>query len=332
MIGRGLKESARYNALAEALVHTRHLGSGSTMRPTRSLKRIAGLLAVSFVRTVRDDGFGRASQMAYSALFSVFPALLILAAIFQRLGSEALWDDLRLVADAYLPPEMAATLDRGLRDLMAEPLPAALTFGSLTLVWVASGFRSAVLKGLSIAYPQPRARRLLSRRLIALWMVIVLGVATSLSFNLFVFGVRIARVIEEPLGLSGSLSHLLSVLRWPFAFLSMTGSMILLYAIVPVERLRLRMVWPGAVTFSVLWLLMTAALSAYLSISLHIPRVYGAITGIIMLLLWFYLTSLLLFYGAEVNATWMSVREEVARKRQQGPANSQRDQQPNRPR
>ena len=121
-----------------------------------------------------------------------------------------------------------------------------------------------------------------------------------------------------------------SVLRWPFAFLSMTGSMMLLYAIVPRERLRLRMVWPGAVTFSVLWLLMTATLSAYLSISLHIPRVYGAITGIIMLLLWFYLTSLLLFYGAEVNATWMSMRDEVARTRQRAPTNPQRGHRPNR--
>ncbi len=278
------------------------------MRPTHRLERLVGLFVVSFIRTVRDDGFGRASQMAYSALFSVFPALLILAAIFQRLGSEALWDDLRLVVDAYLPPEAAETLDRGFRDLMAERLPAALTFGSVMLLWVASGFLSAVLKGLSITYPQQKARRLLSRRLIALIMVIVLGVATSVSFNLFVFGVRIARVIEEPLGLSGSLSHLLAILRWPVAFLSMTASTALLYAIVPSQRLRLRMVWPGAVTFSVLWLLMTSGLSAYLSISARIPRVYGAITGIIMLLLWFYMTSLLLFYGAEVNATWMQSR------------------------
>ena len=67
-----------------------------------------------------------------------------------------------------------------------------------------------------------------------------------------------------------------------------------------------------------------------MSISLHIPRVYGAITGIIMLLLWFYLTSLLLFYGAEVNATWMSVRDEVARTRQRAPANPQRGHRPNR--
>ena len=70
------------------------------MHPARALKRVVGLLAVSFVRTVRDDGFSRASQMAYSALFSVFPALLILAAIFQRLGSEALWDDFRLITEA----------------------------------------------------------------------------------------------------------------------------------------------------------------------------------------------------------------------------------------
>ena len=278
------------------------------MRPTHRLKRVLGLFVVSFIRTVRDDGFGRASQMAYSALFSVFPALLILAAIFQRLGSEALWDDFRLIADAYLPPEAAETLDRGLRDLMSERLPAALTLGSVTLLWLASGFLSAVLKGLSITYPQQKARRLLSRRLIALIMVLVLGVATSVSFNLFVFGVRIARVIEEPLGLSGSLSHLLAILRWPVAFLSMTASTVLLYAIVPSQRLRWRMVWPGAVTFSVLWLLMTSGLSAYLAISVRIPRVYGAITGIIMLLLWFYMTSLLLFYGAEVNATWMQAR------------------------
>ena len=103
--------------------------------------------------------------MAYSALFSVFPALLILVTIVQRWGSTALIDDLRQVAEKHLPTEMVAVLDLYLRQLLHERFPAALTFGTLTLLWLASRFLNAVLKGLSITYPEQRTRRALTRRL-----------------------------------------------------------------------------------------------------------------------------------------------------------------------
>ena len=256
-------------------------------------------------RLVRHDGFGRASQMAYSALFSVFPALLILVAIVQRWGSTALIDDLRQVAEKHLPTEMVAVLDLYLRQLLHERFPAALTFGTLTLLWLASRFLNAVLKGLSITYPEQRTRRALTRRLIAIVLVIGFGIASSVAFNIFVLVGRMARAVESAFDLGDTISSTLIVLRWPLAFGLVTLSVLLFYAIVPVPRLRLGLAWPGALTFSGLWVLMTGAFSAYLSAWPIMARTYGAITGIMMLLSWFYLTSLLLFFGAEVNAAWL---------------------------
>ena len=272
------------------------------------LRAVGRILGRAAVRLYHDDGFGRASQMAYNAFFSVFPALLILSGIVNRLGSPGLIDVLMRTAERHLPAAMIEPLETNLRLLVERPLPGAFTSGSLLLLWVASNFLNAVLKGLSDPYPDSWERHFLIRRLMALAFVVILGVTAAISFNLFVFGVQIAREVETQLGVGPSVSSMLRVLRWPFVFLIMSFSTMLFYAIAPKRRLRFRDALPGAVTFSLVWLLTTVAFTFYVRKFANVTRVYGAVAGIILLLSWFYLSSLLLFYGGEVNAAWIRLR------------------------
>jgi membrane protein len=143
----------------------------------------------------------------------------------------------------------------------------------------------------------------------ALALVVVFGVSSALSFNLFVFGGRTARLIETALGIESGWSTSLELVRWPVVVGSMTITAMLLYTIVPFRRIPFRVAWPGAVTFGVLWTFATGSFSGYVAGFAHYSSVYGAIAGIIILMSWFYISSLMLLFGAEVNAVWLKLRE-----------------------
>ena len=94
--------------------------------------------------------------MAYNALFSIFPALLLLAALVQRLGTEDLVEPLMRVAAQYLPPEMTALVRDNIELLILNHLSGVFTLGSaFALLWVASNFMNVVLKALSVIYRMP---------------------------------------------------------------------------------------------------------------------------------------------------------------------------------
>lgn len=272
------------------------------------------LHAKAFLCIWEDDIFGFATQMAYNALFSVFPTLLLLAALIQRMGTEDLVEPLMRVASQYLPSEMTGIVRDNLELLILNRLSGVLTFGSaLVLLWVASNFMNVVLKALGVIYrtseSHPFVVSYFVRRLKALVLVIAFGIASALSFNLFVFGARTARLIERALGVENTWSSSLEVVRWPLVVVSMSIVATLLYTIVPFRRVPFRVAWPGALTFAVLWTTATALFSRYVTSFAHYSSLYGAIAGIIMLMTWFYVSSLMLLFGAEVNAVWLKLRE-----------------------
>ncbi|MBM3213634.1 YihY/virulence factor BrkB family protein [Candidatus Poribacteria bacterium] len=276
-------------------------------------RRLLRMYPRAFVGVWEDDVAGFATQMAYNAMFSIFPGLLLLAALVQRLGTANLVAQLMRVAERHLPREMMDLVQANVELLVLSRLSGVFTLGtSLVLLWVASNFMNVFLKSLSVVYREPDTRSLVAayfvRRAKALAVVVVFGFASALSFNLFVFGGRTARLVESALGLANVVSGTLDTLRWPLAFIMMTFSTMLLYMLVPSRSVTLKRAWPGALTFSVFWIAMTGLFSAYVTGFAHYSSVYGAIAGLIMMMTWFYLSSLLLLFGAEVNAAWAGIR------------------------
>ncbi len=276
----------------------------------RCLGSAAGLYRTALMRLLHDDGLGLSAQMAYHALFSVFPGILVLSTLAQFLGLRPadLTKDLVELAQQHLPPSTVELLENNLPGLIPEAGTGTITLGTVLLVWVASNFLNTVLKALSVAYRLPRMRHFFTRRLMALGLVVLFGLASAVSFNLLVFGRRhIREFVEVTFGLGESLSAWISILRWTATPVAMVLSTMLLYAIVPTKRLRLAVVWPGAVTFTLLWLLATGLFTAYVG-KAAFGQLHGAIAHIIVLMMWFYISCLLLLYGAEVNAVWFRLR------------------------
>ncbi|MDA1192402.1 MAG: YihY/virulence factor BrkB family protein [Candidatus Poribacteria bacterium] len=290
----------------------------------RPIQTVFTLYRRAAIRLFRDDGFGLASQMAYNALFSIFPGLLVLVAVSQNLGARDILPDVMERVRRFLPPPTALMIEETAREVIETRSSGVLTFGFLMLLWVASNFMNTVLKALGVAYAAPQTRPTttwklivagLMRRLLAVALVVVFGIASALSFHLFVFGTTIAQFLETTFGLRDWLSEALAWLQTPVSLLLMVGSASLLYSVVRTRPLPLKDVFPGALTFGVLWLAATAGFRFYIMNVANVGRFYGAVGGIIVLMTWFYVSSLLLFFGGEVNAVWIELRTPRGRHR-----------------
>ena len=188
------------------------------------------LFRTALMRLLHDDGLGLSAQMAYHALFSVFPGLLVLTTLaqFLGLGPGDLTEDLVELAARHLPPSTVNLLEANLPHLLPEARTGTITLGTLLLVWVASNFLNTVLKALSVVYRLPRMRHFFVRRLMALGLVVLFGLASALSFNLLVFGRRHLREFAQAtFGMGETLSDWISILRWTVTPASMLLSTML---------------------------------------------------------------------------------------------------------
>ena len=136
----------------------------------------------------------------------------------------------------------------------------------------------------------------------AIGLTVLAGASVILAFILFVTGQLFGREIASAVGLEGTFDLALSVARWPAAFVLLFLAVLVLYRLAPNLALPWRRVAAGALLFSVGWLVVTWGFALYVSTLASYGATFGALAGVAVLLIWFYLTALVLLVGAELNA------------------------------
>ena len=139
-------------------------------------------------------------------------------------------------------------------------------------------------------------------RLIAIELIVGCGFTIIIAFQLMIFGVHLARLIENLLNLNIALSLIVAIFRWPVVFASIVAATMVIYRIAPNISLKWRHVAPGALFFTSLWMLITTLFSFYVETFGRYNITYGAIGGVIVLMTWMYLTALALLLGGELNS------------------------------
>lgn len=264
----------------------------------------------------RHDCLGLASQVAYSALFSLFPFLLFLRSLTAYIpGVEQLGDwVLGGLADLV-------TKDSRLYQIVEENIfaeigsrsAALLSAGIILTLWSASGAVMTLIKAVNRAYDLEETRSWFWRRPMAAAMAVAGAVLLPAGIFLLVFGSWVAGYIGDHLG-EGSLVYILWVgLRWPVVFLLLVMAVGLFFHVAPSVRQRWWSVLPGAL-FSVAAIMgVSIGLSWFLSQNVFQVRwlTYGVIGTAIVLLFWAFLIGLMILVGGEINA---AVRRAVLRR------------------
>jgi membrane protein len=269
-------------------------------------KALAAAVKPALDRFSEHELTDRAAALTYYALMSLFPALLVGVALLGLLGEAATVDRVaKYVADQGAPPETVNAVRSSVKSAVSVHSGAGtllLVFGLGLALYSASGAFGAAGRALNVVAGHEEDRGFVKRKAAGLlWtmVVIVLGVVALI---LVFLGGGVAHDLFEAIGLGSTAAGVWAVLRWPAAI----GVVLLIYAIVywaaPDERARFRPITPGAAAGVGLWGLASAGFFVYVSNFGSYNATYGAFAGVVILLVWLYLTNVALLLGAEINA------------------------------
>ena len=194
--------------------------------------------------------------------------------------------------------------------------PGLFTFGILFTIWAASGAFAALINALNRAYDVQETRPFWKVRGIAILMTLGLSVLVLIGVLLLVLGPQIGRTIADVFGLEETFLLVWDIVRWPVAlfFFILVFTVALLYYFAPDVDQPFRWITPGGLIGVLLWVLASVAFNFYVSNFGSYNKTYGSIGAVIVLLLYLYISSLTILFGATLNATLVRMKEEISGK------------------
>ena len=248
----------------------------------------------------RDQGSVLSGNIAYSLMLAVVPFLIFAMALtgfaMGQQGAEmALGALFRVV-----PENVALTLEPVLLEVIGQRRGGVLTLSAIGAIWAASNGVEAVRVGLDRAYDVDDARHVALNRLIAIGVVLIGFVIFTVLAALLVFAPLVFALIERWTEID--IPAKAGVLRYLLGVAIMTGALWVMHRILPSRPMRGMRLWPGVAASVVINIAATAGLSLYLAYAPSYAITYGALAGVIVTLLFFYLTGVALIFGAQLNA------------------------------
>jgi membrane protein len=296
----------------------RRPAGGSLKNFLRDLRDLASfrVLKATVQEFQRDDALGIAAQLAYYLILALFPFILVLVALMGTFGSEELASEVLGYFRRVMPEqayEIVKTFTGNIISGKAEA-PGLFTFGILFTIWAASGAFAALINALNRAYDVQETRPFWKVRGIAILMTLGLSVLILVGVLLLVLGPQIGRGIASVFGLEETFLLVWDIVRWPVALFFMVVTVALLYYFAPDIEQPFRWITPGGLVGVLLWVLASVAFNFYVSNFGSYNRTYGSIGAVIVLLLYLYISSLTVLFGATLNATLVRIKEEVSGK------------------
>ena len=254
---------------------------------------------------VKDECTDVAAALTYYAVLALFPALIAMLSLVGLVGqSDETVDTVLAVLDDLGAGSVAETLQPTLEQLAAAPgAGLALVVGLATALWSASGYVSAFGRALNRMYEVNEGRPFWKFRPIMLAVTAVLLVLASMVALGLVLTGPVAGAIGGALGLGSSVITVWNLAKWPFLLFMVMVIVALLYWATPnVRPPAFRWLSVGAAVAIVVWVLASLAFGLYVTSFASYNKTYGALAGVIVFLLWLWITNLALLFGAELDS------------------------------
>jgi len=261
-------------------------------------------LRMAFWRAFQHDAFAVAKGVAFSAILTFFPAILVLASILSRSqSSKAFVREIFRALGRILPEGTNTNVTQYLTGTRPVQTKFLVWISILTL-WTASGAMISWMEGFRHAYQMPKVWGLVKERLIAFLMVILAGVPMGFASFLVVSGNLIERWIMFHVGheFTPYILGLWTAVRWIIAILTSIAVIALVYHHGVPRTQPWHRVLPGSVVATMLWVCVTVLFGWYLRHYANYDVIYGSVGTAIALLIWLYLVSMVVLIGAEFNA------------------------------
>ena len=264
-------------------------------RPWEILKRVAV--------GVYSDGFIHAGNLAYLALLSIFPFVIVAAAVARLFGQTEEGLNAVNALLSTMPKDVADVLQRPIRDVIEARSGNLLWLGALVGLWSTGSFIETIRDIIRRAYGVTFSRPFWEYRLGSAGMIVAAVVVAMMAFALSVFLSSIQQFLVSEIPGADDLVGLLTLLQAAPA-LALFGSLYVLFYVLTPKRYRSGACpkWPGAAFVTGWWVITTALLPVALSSLGGYDLTYGSLAGVIIALIFFFLIGLGLVIGAELNA------------------------------
>jgi membrane protein len=255
-------------------------------------------------RTVRaalaDNVFNLAAQLGFYFFLGVFPALMIVVSIISALPLQNALGRLFELLGQFAPTEVVELLHTQLQEVGGGG--GVLTFGVLAALWSSSMALVAVITTLNHAYGIEEWRPFWKLRLIAILLTIGTAFFIITALLVIVLGPVVASMLSDWLGLGEAWVTAWQIVRWPLAIALVIIGIDLIYYFAPNADQEWVWITPGAVLATLLWIAGSLGFNFYMRRFGDFDATYGTLGGVVVLLMWFYITGLAILIGAELNA------------------------------
>lgn len=260
-------------------------------------------------KTAREFGTDQCTDLAaaltYYAVLSLFPALVVVVSLLGVFGQgERTTDAVLQIVDDVGPASAVDVLRTPIQQLVESPSAGfALIVGILGALWSASGYVGAFGRATNRIYEVEEGRPMWKLRPIQLLLTLVgLVLAAVVAFMLAVSG-PIASAVGEAIGVGDTAETIWNIGRWPVLLVVVTVAVaVLFYASPNVRQPKFRWISVGAGVAILAWVLASVLFGLYVANFSSYNKTYGALAGVIVFLLWLWITNLALLFGAELDA------------------------------
>jgi membrane protein len=263
-------------------------------------------------KSLGDNIPALAAALAYYAFLAIPSALLVAVGTFSLVAGPDTVNTIVTTLDKVMPSQATELVRQSLTNLTKSSATGItiIGIGGLLAVWALSGAMQSVMWAMNIAFGRKETRGLVRRRLTALGMLLFVVLGFALSFGLLVLGPHLSDWIGNAVDQKGLVRDLWWVAEWPILlgglFFAFAG---VLYLGPNLDHPRWRFLTFGSVVAVAIWLGASGLFSLFLSHFGSYNKAWGALSTVVVMLTWLWLSGLAMLFGAEVNAETERSRE-----------------------
>jgi membrane protein len=251
---------------------------------------------------IEDDILGLAAQLSYYFFLALFPALLFLLALASFFSLSNLTDDIARVLGPLVSAPVLELILEQMRRIADDDSGGLLTLGVVGALWSSSAALVSIVGALNTAYDITEGRPWWKVRLLAIGLTVGVAAFVLAALALILVGPTAADWLSRVTGWGAVFEWGWLVVQWPLAFALASTAVGLVYYFGPDADQDWSWITPGAVAATTLWLIASLFFKLYVANFTDYNAAYGTVGGVIVLLLWFYVSSIAILAGAELNA------------------------------
>jgi membrane protein len=283
---------------------------------TTSPRRASSVLRRAVSRAREDNVTTMAQALAYSLFLAIPAVALVVLGVFSLLANPATIQGLVGRAHAIMPAEavvlLQSSLERSARSTSSGVLMTVL--GLALALWTTTSAATTLMQGLTRAYDVRDERGFVRKRLVAFLIVLALVASAALVVGLLILGPHLERWLGSALGAPSVTAWTWWTAQWPLLFAALSFAFAAILFLGPnVEERNWKAALPGALVAVVVWLAASGGFALYAANFDSYNKSWGTLSAVVITLVWLWLTSAALLFGAEVNSAVRSMSRDGAR-------------------